>query len=380
MNARLSRRLAAMLTAMFIAIGALLVGLSLRMQQAPQAPQVVEVGAELMAGAIAFALLAALLVFNLLTRRLTLLAEAMEAFRESRFREPGRLDWARSDGDEIDRLAQAFGDLAERITGQLDELQRHDAQRRELLANVSHDLRTPLTLMQGYLETMLLRHGEMSRAEERSCLEVATRHAERLATLVADLFELAKLDGPDAGGASEIFSLSELVQDLAQKFAMHAAAGGVRIEAMVCQDAALIQGRIGSVERALENLVDNALRHTPPGGRVSVGVECRLRRARVSVRDTGCGIARECLPHVFDRYFRAARVEGAEGATRMMHAGLGLAIAKRVVELHGGSIRVESTLGEGTVFLVELPLAEHDLIRSNQEESCRFASSSCCPA
>ncbi|HET9642321.1 MAG TPA: HAMP domain-containing sensor histidine kinase [Burkholderiaceae bacterium] len=377
MNARLSRRLAAMLTAMFIAIGALLMGLSLRMQAAPQ---MVEIGAELMAGAIAFALLAALLVFNLLTRRLTLLGEAMEAFRESRFRQPGRLDWARSDGDEIDRLAHAFGDLAERIASQLDELERHDAQRRQLLANVSHDLRTPLTLMQGYLETMLLRHGEMSRPEERSCLEVATRHAERLTRLVADLFELAKLDGPDAGDVSETFSLSELVQDLAQKFAMHAADGGVRVEAMVCEGPALVHGRIGFIERALENLLDNALRHTLRGGRVSLDVGCRSRSVQVSVRDTGCGIASECLPHVFDRYFRAARIEGSEGATRTVHAGLGLAIAKRVVELHGGSIRVESTLGVGTVFLVELPLVEPDPVRNIQEESCRSASSSCCPA
>jgi signal transduction histidine kinase len=367
----LSGRLATMLAAMFAVVAALLVGVSQRM---PDLHAVIELGSMLLAAVIAFALLAALLVFNLLTRRLHLLAEALDAFRDSRFTRAPPLDWARDDGDEIDRLALAFADLSARISSQLAEIERHDAQRRELLANVSHDLRTPLTLMQGYLETLLLRHGEMGATEARGCIEVATRHAERLGRLVADLFELSKLEGPRAAIDGERFSLGELAQDVVQKFELHAQARHVGVRALLRGDADVaVRGDIGLIERALENLVENALRHTPGGGEVCIEVAGDAGRARVNVRDSGSGIPSEHLPHVFERYFQAPRVGERPGRA---HAGLGLAITKRIVALHGGEIRVASAIGVGSVFSLELPLADP------QEEihPCPSASSFGCPA
>lgn len=257
-------------------------------------------------------------------------------------------------------LARAFGELSERVGRQVAELQRHETQRRELLANVSHDLRTPLTLMQGYLQTMLLRHGDMSRAEERSCLEVATRHAERLGALVADLFDFATLEGSAQGLQRERLSITELVQDTAQKFAFHAAGRGVCIECRLPDDVAMVDGNIGLLERALQNLVDNALRHTPQGGRVTLAVATSERRAFLSVSDTGVGIAPESLPRVFERYFQAPRVEGLKSGRPGTGAGLGLAITQRIVALHGSEIHVASTVGVGTVFSFELPLAGED--------------------
>lgn len=361
----LSSRLSLMLMGMFLVIGALLVGISQRM---PQLQQLVELGAELVAAAIAFALLAALLVFNLLTRRLRVLAEEMESFRASNFSLPRRIAWSCPDGDEIDRLACSFSDLSDHIARQIAQLEGLDAQRRELLANVSHDLRTPLTLMQGYLETMLLRRGEMTAAEERACLEVAARHAERLGRLVADLFELTKLDGQSGQVQGEAFSVAELVQDVAQKFQQPASARGVGVRLAIDAGVSAVVGDIGLIERALENLVENALRHTPAGGQVTLQVEASAPRVRVCVRDTGCGIARAHLAQVFDRYFQAPRVELPQGACapthglaegRQHHAGLGLAITQRIVALHGGQIQVDSTVGVGTVFSFELPAAGH---------------------
>lgn len=364
----LSSRLAALFTAMFVVLGALLVGVS---QHMPELRQMIALGAELLIAAIAFALLTALLVFNLLTRRLHLLAQEIEAFRDNGFAQPARLAWAHEGGDEIHRLGHAFGDLSDRISRQIEAQRQHEAQRRELLANVSHDLRTPLTLMQGYLETLLLRQDQLSALEARRCLEVATRHANRLGRLVGDLFELAKLDGPVDPMTHEAFALAELAQDVAQKFALHAQRRGVHIEARPCAGdggPALVRGDIGLVERALENLVENALRHTPEGGRVTLALRHEAgssgQRLRVSVRDTGCGIAPEHLPHVFDRYFQAPRVEdgaaewaGEPADAARHHAGLGLAITRRIAVLHGGEIRVDSTLGQGTEFSFDLPLA-----------------------
>jgi signal transduction histidine kinase len=346
----LSGRLALMLAPLFMAACALLVGLSLRM---PALPQLVTVAAELLAAAVAFALLAALLVFRLLTRRVQRLAEAIEAFRDGRFRRPARLPWARADGDEIDRLACDFEELAAHMSRQIDELESHDRHRRELLANVSHDLRTPLALMQGYLETMLLAADGPAGAQ-RAYLEVATRHAERMGRLVGELIELAKLDGTPSLGA-EVFPLTELVQDVAQKFTLPANGRDVRIETCIDAGTPPVRGDIGLIERVLENLIDNALRHTPQGGTVGVDVEPCAGRVHVRVRDTGCGIAAQHLPHVFERYFRGPRVEG--GAGDAGHHGLGLAIAKRIVALHGGEIRVFSAPGAGTAFTFDVPVA-----------------------
>ena len=366
MPSTLSSRLSLMLMGMFLVIGALLVGISQRM---PQLQQLVELGAELVAAAIAFALLAALLVFNLLTRRLRVLAEEMESFRASNFTQPRRIEWSCPEGDEIDHLAYSFSELSDHIARQIGQLERLDAQRRELLANVSHDLRTPLTLMQGYLETMLLRQGEMTPAEERSCLEVAARHAERLGRLVADLFELTKLDGQAGRVQGEAFSVSELAQDIAQKFQQPASARGVSVQLDIDAAAPAVVGDIGLVERALENLVENALRHTPAGGQVAIEVEGTSPRVRVRVRDTGCGIAHANRAHVFDRYFQAPRIELPQGAVAPQcdtpdmphhHAGLGLAITQRIVALHGGEIQVQSAVGVGTVFSFDLPAAGQD--------------------
>jgi signal transduction histidine kinase len=386
----LSGRLALMLAAMFLVIGGAVAGISQRM---PELRQLIELGAELVVAAIAFALAAALLVFKVLTRRLRLLADEIEAFRAGRFTRPRHLDWACAEGDEIDRLAFAFGELSDHIARQFAALERLDSQRRELLANVSHDLRTPLTLMQGYLDTLLLRRGELSPAEERSCLEVAARHAERLGRLVADLFELSKLDGQAGRIQAEPFSLTELAQDIAQKFNLHASAQQIMIEVSLDATTPLVVGDIGMIERALENLVENALRHTPGGGRVVIEVERAAARAQVRIRDTGCGIARENLPHVFDRYFQSPRLEMPNGLptgagwgadTARHHAGLGLAITRRIVALHGGDIEVRSTLGVGTVFSFDLPLsmpaaAPGPVAHTTRESPCPSASSSSCP-
>jgi signal transduction histidine kinase len=387
----LSGRLALMMAAMFLVIAGIVGTVSQRM---PQLSQLVELGAELMVAAVAFGLCVALLVFYMLTRRLRLLAGEIEAFRASQFTRPRHVPWSCADGDEIDRLAYAFGELSDHIAQQIAQLEQMDGQRRELLGNVSHDLRTPLTLMQGYLETLLLRRGELSDAEERGCLEVAARHAERLGRLVTDLFELTKLDGQAGRIQAEAFSLTELAQDIAQKFSLHARDRHIDIAVELDALTPPVRGDIGMIERALENLVENALRHTPGGGRVAIRVAHAAALARVQVSDTGCGISREDLPHVFDRFFQAPRVELSpqagvpiDGMAAMArhHAGLGLAIVRRIVELHDSAIHVRSSVGMGTVFSFDLPLAASPDAASpatttTRESACPSASSSFCRA
>lgn len=349
-------RLAAVLMGVFVAVGGLMIVAS---QSMLEAERLLLLATDLVIGAVAFSLLAALIVFRFLTRRLRTLAEAIDAFRASGFARPVCLAERDAAGDEIDRLAHAFGEMSERIAAQLDALAQVDARRRELLANVSHDLRTPLASMQGYLETLLLKEESLGPEERRSYLLVAARHCERLGRLVRDIFELTRLEAHEIRLQPERFPLAELVQDVAQKFELQAVKAGQRLTTQIPPDGPTVLADIGLIERVLENLIENAMRYTPAGGTIGVGVggvEGSGGGVRLQVSDTGRGIAPDKLATIFERYYRIDRGEsGAAG-----HAGLGLAIARHIVELHAGTIRAESTPGEGTRFIVELPAAPRE--------------------
>lgn len=346
----LSRKLAVTLTLTFGAVFALGMFAAERMLDFRRA---LELGVEALGASAVFLLLTALLLFLLVTRRLHLLAAAIDAFLASNFTKPPRNFPGDPDGDEIDRLGAAFVDMSERISSQLKLLEEHGQQRRELLANVSHDLRTPLASIQGYIETLLLKHGTLSPEEERSYLEVAARNSERLTRLVSDLFQLTKLEAHELKAAREPFALTELAQDVLQKFELAANKRRLVLEARIAPEVPYVDADIGMIERVLENLIENAMRYTPAGGQVRLQVHQANERVRVSVADTGKGIASQDLPNVFERYYRADRSE--EG--NIGNAGLGLAISRRIVELHGGQMSVESTLNRGTTFSFDLPIA-----------------------
>lgn len=314
----------------------------------------IELGTGLVIAAVAFSLLASLIAFNLLTRRLRHLAAAMDEFRAGIVPPATARQTVPRDADEIDRLVVSFGDLSRRVASQLKQLETSELQRRELLANVSHDLRTPLASMQGYLEMLLLRHGTLPPEEARSYLEIATKHCERLSKLVRDLFELTKLESNEVRPETETFPLADLVQDVAQKFQLSAQRRGLRLEARLEEPVPPVRVDVGMIERVLGNLLENAMRHTPSGGVIRIVLSAASGRVRVQVSDTGEGIAPEDLDSVFDRYYRVSR--GEEGDVG--HAGLGLAISKRIVALHGGDLRVDSTLGSGTTFHFDLPAAQ----------------------
>jgi len=301
----------------------------------------------LVATTVGFALIAGLLLFGLLTRRLRRLDRAVDAFRSADF--TGTLPEPRPDGDEIDRLTRSVRDMAERIAAQVARLEDTDALRRELVANVSHDLRTPLASLQGYLETMQMKDAELSPAERLRYLEVAHNQCDHLGRLVAELFELARLDANEVQPVLEPFSLPELIQDVLQKFELRAERGGVILESRCDETLPFVVGDIALIERVLDNLIDNALQHTPDGGTVAVLAQAADGVLLVQVVDTGTGIPADQLPHIFERFYQTADSRHGQGA------GLGLSIARRIVELHGSAMRAASEPGRGTVFSFDLP-------------------------
>lgn len=296
-----------------------------------------------------------LLVFGLLTRRLKLLSHEVKRVGESGFDVAPVIKHSATDGDEIDKLAQSFVAMSDRIREQLEQLKENDRLRRDLVANISHDLRTPLSAMQGYLETMIIKGEALSSENRMRYLKIARRHTVRLGILIGDLFELAKLDSASVKPSLEAFSIPELVQDISQEFQLEAEAKNISLSMVLDADTAFTIGDIGLIQRVLENLVRNAIRFTPEGGEITLSIAERPQSVTVAVTDTGPGIPEEDIPRIFDRFYRSEQGEEA----RSDSSGLGLAIVKRILDLHDSRIAVISKVDAGTRFEFDLPAYRH---------------------
>jgi two-component system OmpR family sensor kinase len=299
------------------------------------------------------ALLAGLIIFAWLTRRLRRLAIAMGEYKEGAGVDSLSLPHYEAGGDEIDLLVSTFRQMAERIEAQVKSLKEEDTMRRELVANVSHDLRTPLATLRGYVETLLIKNESLSSEERQNYLDITLRHCRRLSNLVSDLFDLSKFEEHDWNVHAEPFSLGELVQDVVQKFRLQAERKRIRIHASVGTGFPfVVRADIALIERVLENLLENAIRHTQVKGSVGVVLREEQDGVTVDVSDTGPGIREDELPKIFDRFYQLDKSRRDEAG----HSGLGLAITKQILELHGRTIRVRSRPGMGTTFTFSLPL------------------------
>jgi len=292
-----------------------------------------------------------LLVFGLLTRRLKKLSLEMRRVSDSGFEQVPRIEPASASDDEIDQLARSFVSMSGKIKEQLAQLKENDNLRRELVSNISHDLRTPLSAMQGYLETLIIKGEALSEEERDRYLKIARRHVVRLGSLIGDLFELSKLDSAIVTPQLESFSVPELVQDIAQEFQLQAEKKDITLSLNLDTNSALTIGDIGLIQRVLENLVRNAIRFTPVGGEVTLSISERPQSVAVAVSDTGAGIPDNEISHIFDRFYRSDQGNGS----RSDSSGLGLAIVKKILDLHDSRITVVSKVNAGTRFEFELP-------------------------
>lgn len=251
--------------------------------------------------------------------------------------------------DEIAVLDGAYRQMVARIGEQWQVLSRQDQERRELIANVSHDLRTPLSSLHGYLETLLLKDATLQPAERQRYLAIALDQSRKVGALAQSLFELARLEYGFVQPEAEPFAMADLVQDVFQKFELAAQERQVSLQADIAPQLPPVQADLGLVERVLTNLLDNALRHTPPGGHVTVVLARDDGALGVQVQDTGPGIAPELREALFERPFSLG------GARR--GGGLGLRIAHRILALHGSRIALVETSAQGAAFRFTLPWA-----------------------
>jgi signal transduction histidine kinase len=304
-------------------------------------------------GIMIVGVIAGLVLFNFLTRRLTNLTLTMKAFQQSKLEHiPVSPELDTRSKDEIGQLGATFKHMAHRIVQQMNALKEADTLRRELVANVSHDLRTPLASLQGYLETLLLKETTLSNMERHTYLEIALKDSKKLTHLVEELFELAKLDSHDTQLRFEAFSLVDLIQDILLKLQLNAKQVGITLSSQIPEHIPLILGDIALIERVLENLIENALRYTTSPGTITITLHLENQSVIVKVEDTGCGIPDKDLPHIFDRFYQVPD----PSHQRRGGAGLGLAIAKRILDLHKSPISVHSLHDQGTTFSFPLPI------------------------
>ena len=310
--------------------------------------------ASIVVAAAVLALAASVLFLRMLTRRLGVLQQDMEQFRDEQLVPPAAaISCPPKPDDEIGRLRCEFLRLADCVRGQMHELRKSDDIRRELLANVSHDLRTPLATLQMQLETAA-RRAESSGDDIREALALALDQSRRLGTLTGQLLELAKLDAGEVRYSPEPFQVAELVQDTVLAHELKSRRAGVTLTLLPpAEEVPRVVGDIALIERVANILLENALRHAGSGGRVAVTVSPGPQRVRVAVHNTGSAIPDSERPRIFERLYRGDKSR----STQTGHAGLGLAIARGILAFHRGTIDFVSTTAEGTTFFFDLEVA-----------------------
>jgi two-component system OmpR family sensor kinase/two-component system sensor histidine kinase BaeS len=240
-----------------------------------------------------------------------------------------------------------FGQLAKRFNHMVSELERADQQRRNLTADIAHELRTPLHIIQGNLEGILDGVYEATPEHINNTLE----ETQLLARLVNDLQTLSLAEAGQLPLHPTRFLVADLMADLTSSFSTQAASLGIDLQTEVSDPSLELTADYDRLNQAVSNLISNSLRHTPKGGEVSISVEAGKPAdgLRIMHHDSGSGISPESLPFIFDRFWR-----GDKSRTDRTHSGLGLAITKQIVLAHGGTIDVESEIGKGTTFVIEL--------------------------
>lgn len=253
--------------------------------------------------------------------------------------------------DELGQLSKTFNHMADTILANIEELKKVDTLRKELIANVSHDLRNPLSLIHGYMETLMLKENELTAQEREKYMNIVLNNTTKLKTLVAELFELSKLEARQIQLHKEPFSISELLHDISVKYQLNAKQKNIKIEADLQKSNYIVYADLAMMERVIQNLLENAIKYTPENEKIKIQLDEKAKELMVSITNTGVGIPENDLPNIFDRYYKISEPLSNDSGT-----GLGLAIVKNILELHNSFINVNSKIKEFTTFYFQLPL------------------------
>jgi signal transduction histidine kinase len=259
-------------------------------------------------------------------------------------------------GDEVTAVATAFNAMADDLAARAEALATSDRTRRQLLADVSHELTTPITAMRGYLDTLMMAEMQLDDSTRDRYLGIVADETSRLERLIGDLLDLARLEGGGGTLAMESIAVEQLFARVSARHERACRDANVVMRTTIEPGAEIVRGDRDRLEQALQNLAANALRYAPDGSEIELRARPLGGGVALTVSDQGPGIAPEHLPHVFDRFYKAeeSRVSLSGGAPLSHGSGLGLSIVKAIVERHGGQISVRSQPGR-TVFELVVP-------------------------
>ena len=309
-----------------------------------------KLGTGLFALSILTALILGGIILWFLMKNLRIIMDAVQGFKNGDFQSRVPLNEV---GD-LREFGQNFNEMADNIVANFDNVKKLEKLRRELIANVSHDLRTPLSVIQGYAETMLLKDSELTVEDQKKYVEIIYGNSQNLTRLVNQLFELSKLEAEQKLPQKEAFSLADLANDLILKYKLKAEDKGIEFVLNIDDSLPLVFADISMVERVFQNLIDNALKFTPQNGVITLELKEVNNQISCKLTDTGMGIKPEDQEMIFDRFKRSSTKMSAQ---KREGTGLGLAIVKKILELHETSIKVQSRLNEGTSFIFSLPVS-----------------------
>jgi two-component system OmpR family sensor kinase len=256
-------------------------------------------------------------------------------------------------GDEVAALARAFNQMAGDLEARTRAMEVADRIRRQLLADVSHELKTPLAAIRGYVETLGMTELRLDDDTRRRYLDIVGEETIRLEQIVGDLLDLARLEGGGVTFAPEAVAVEKLFQRVNDRHERELIENQIALDTAVAPGAAEVWADPARIEQALQNLVANAVRHTPEGGHVALEAAPDGDLVRLIVRDSGPGIPPEHLPHIFDRFYKAD-VSRSDPRSKA-GSGLGLSIVKAIVERHGGRVWAANADSGGAEFSVDLP-------------------------
>lgn len=256
-----------------------------------------------------------------------------------------------TDLNELEKLELSIYSMVQHIQEQLKKIESVDDTRRELIANISHDLRTPLAAMQGYIETLLIKNDSLNAQERLNFLNIVFKQGNKLSSLIEQLFELSKLESDRVELNLEKFSLTELIHDSIQENSWKAQEKNIQIHFFEQQDPLTITADIALIQRVLQNLLDNAIKHSPENNVIDIGCEKTESLMRFYIQDRGEGISSQDLPYIFERFYQSKD----NTHSSKIGSGLGLAIVKRILDLHQYKVSVASQLQQGTRFVIDLP-------------------------
>lgn len=302
--------------------------------------------------ALAVALIVGIVIFFLITNSISKITSVVRRFKEGDY--TARIE-ERTKGD-LEMLSTTFNEMADVIVASFDKMAATDKFRQELIANVSHDLRTPLSIMQGYVETMIIKKDTLSHHDNEKFLSIIHDSAQKLSGLVEQLFQHAKLEANLVTPQKEQFLISELASDILMSYQLKADELNIHLDMDALPGLSPVFADVALTESIFQNLLDNALKFTPQGGRITIQLRETHEGISVQVADTGIGIAPDDQAYIFERY---KQLNDKDVPKKGM--GIGLAIVKKILELHQSTIEVVSEQGTGTIFKFILPIAKESM-------------------